>query len=276
MAELPKRTLGKTGLDVSVFSLGGVTYNLHDDAHAAAVVNRAIDLGVNYIDTGYGYSDSERKIGLVMADRRDEVHLATKSNARDYDGMKAHVEESLQRLQTDHIDCYQIHDLGTEEQLAQITGPNGALKALEEARRDGSVRFVGVTGHRNPEILARALQEYPFDTLLVSLGAMHAAVRPFYETVMPVAQERGVGVLAMKVMAYGWLAEMAEAAVRFVLSLPGVSTAVVGVDDVAELEQDVLPAREFRPIAKSERDELLETAREIYWKRSDEAWFIHL
>jgi predicted aldo/keto reductase-like oxidoreductase len=249
---------------------------MHDDAHAAAVVNRAIDLGVNYIDTGHGYGHSERKIGLVMAERRNEVYLATKSNSRDRSGMEADIEESLRRLQTDRLDCVQIHDLGDEKELAQITGANGALKAIEKFRRDGSVRFVGVTGHRNPEILAKALEAYPFDTLLTALGAMHAAVRPFYETVMPVARERGVGVLAMKVMAYGWLGETAEKAVRFALSLAGVSAGVVGVDDIAELEQDVKAAQDLEPLSDAEEKGLLQTARRIYDKRPEDAWFIEL
>jgi len=274
MAGLARRPLGNTGCDVSALALGGVTYNLHDDEHAATVVHRAIDLGINYIDTGYGYSDSERKIGLVMAERRNEVFLATKSNARDRDGMLSHIEESLRRLRTEQIDLYQVHDLGTEEQIGRITASDGALRALEEARQGGLIRFIGVTGHRSPDILAKALREYPFDTVLTSLGAMHAAVRPFYETVVPAARERGAGVLAMKVMAYGWLAERAEQAIRFALGLPEVAAAVVGVDDIAELEQDVRAAEAYEPLSDAERDDLLATARTIYQARSDEAWFI--
>ncbi len=276
MTGLPKRPLGKTGHDVSLLALGGVTYNLRSDDAATEVVSRAIDLGVNYIDTAHGYKDSERKIGLVMADRRDEVYLATKSNARSRDGMRAEIEQSFARLRTDHIDCVQIHDLWTEEQLAEITGPDGALRAIEEFQRDGSVRLVGVTGHRYPEVLAKALKEYPFDTVLVSLGAMHAAVRPFYETVVPVAREREVGILGMKVMAYGWLAQagLAEQAMRFVLSRPGVSAGVVGVDTVEELEQNARAAGDFKPISDEERQRLLAKAEEIYRSRSEEAWFI--
>jgi predicted aldo/keto reductase-like oxidoreductase len=246
-----------------------------EDGEAAAVVNRAIDLGINYIDTAHGYQESERKIGLVMPDRRKEVYLATKSSQRDRDGMAAEGEESFKRLQTDCIDCVQIHDLHTEKDLAKITGRNGALKELEPLKRDGSVRFVGVTSHVNPDILALALREYPFDTILTSLGAMHAAVRPFYETILPVAQERGVGVLAMKVMAYGWLKDYAEQALRFVLGLPGVSAAVVGVDALKQVERNVAVARDFKPLAAEEQTELLETARRIYQERVSEAWFIH-
>ena len=275
MNGLPTRPLGKTGLDVSVLGLGGVMYNFLKDSEAAAVVHRAIDLGINYIDTAHGYKESERKIGLVMAERRDEVVLATKSGQRDRDGMAAEIEESLKRLQTDRIDCMQIHDLHTEEDLAKITGPDGALKAIESFQRDGSVRFVGVTSHVNPDVLARALREYPFDTILTSLGAVHAAVRPFYETIMRVAQERGVGVLAMKAMAYGFLKDHAERALRFVLGLPGVSAAVVGVDNIVQVEQNVAVTRAFQPLTDAEGTELLKTARRIYRERQSEAWFIH-
>lgn len=275
MSKLPTRPLGRTGLDVSILSLGGVMYNFLEDREAAAVVHRAIDLGINYIDTAHGYKESERKIGLVMAERRDEVVLATKSGQRDRDGMAAEIEESFKRLRTDRIDCMQIHDLHTEEDLARITGPDGALKAIESFVRDGSVRFVGVTSHVNPEILTKALREYPFDTILTSLGAVHAAVRPFYETIMPVAQERGVGVLAMKAMAYGFLKDHAERALRFVLGLPGVSAAVVGVDNMEQVERNVAVARAFQPLTDAERGNLLETARRIYQERQSEAWFIH-
>lgn len=275
MRGLPTRPLGKTGLDVSLFALGGVMYNFLEDNEAAALVHRAIDLGVNYIDTAHGYKESERKIGLVMAERRDEVYLATKNGQRDRDGMAAEIEESFKRLRTDRIDCVQIHDLHTEEDLAKITGPDGALKAIESFQRDGSVRFVGVTSHVYPDILAQALREYPFDTILTSLGAVHAAVRPFYETIMPVAKERGVGVLAMKVMAYGFLKDHADRALRFVLGLPGVSAAVVGVDNTEQVEQNAAVARAFQPLTEAERTDLLETAQRIYEERSSEAWFIH-
>ena len=127
MSTLPTRPLGRPGVDVSIFALGGVTYNLLDDAEAAAVVHRALDLGVNFIDTAHGYKESERKIGPVMAERRDEIFLATKSTARDAAGMTADIEESFRRLQTDRIDLMQIHDLHTTEQIEQILAPGGAL-----------------------------------------------------------------------------------------------------------------------------------------------------
>lgn len=275
--KLPTRPLGRTGFRPTILALGGVKYNKRRDAHAAEVVHRALDLGINYIDTAHTYEGSERKIGLVMAERRDEVFLATKSLKRDRDGMAAEIEQSLERLQTDRLDCVQIHDLANEEQLGQVTGKDGALRAIEEFREDGTVRFVGVTGHRNPQILVKALEVYPFDVLLVALGAMQAAVRPFYEHVVPVAWEKGVGVVGMKVMAHGWFGEvgLAEDALRFVLGLPDVTTALVGVDDVPQLEANVRVAREGNPLTEGEERHLMARVRRLYREQPDKAWFIY-
>lgn len=275
MDQIAKRELGRTGVQVSALALGGVMYNFLDDDAAAAVVHRAIDLGINYIDTANSYKDSERKIGLALGDRRDEVYLATKTERRDYDAASREIDESFERLQVDRIDCLQIHDMHSEEDLATVMGPNGALKAIEQRQREGSIRFVGVTSHVNPDVLARTLEAYPFDTILTSLGALHHAVRPFYDTIMPVAEARGVGVLAMKVFAYGFLKDHAERALRFVMGLPGVASAVVGVDDVAQIEANAAVAQRFAPLSDAEKDELLENARAIYEARRDEAWFIH-
>lgn len=132
-----------------------------------------------------------------------------------------------------------------------------------------------MTSHVDPVILARALRAYPFDTILTSLGAVHAAARPFYDTIMPAARQRNVGVLAMKVLAYGFLAEHVEAALRYVMGLPGVAAAVVGVDDIPQLEQLVAIASKFKPLTESESKKLLANARRIYEARKDEAWFIH-
>ena len=276
MTALPQRPLGRTGCNVSVLALGGVTYNFLPDAEAAAVVHRAIDLGINYIDTAHGYKESERKIGPVMAERRDEVYLATKGGSRDYDGMAADIEESLRRLRTDRLDCVQLHDLKDEADLAAALAPDGAVKAIEKFQASGAVRFVGVTGHRDPGILAKALREYPFDTILCSLGAVHAAVRPFHETILPAARERGVGVLGMKVMAYAFLKDMAAEALRFVMGLDGVTSAVVGVDNIEQLEANAAVARRCEPLSDDEQSHLLAEAERIYRARADEAWFIKL
>ena len=251
-------------------------YHRLPDDEAAAVVRRAIDLGVNYIDTAVGYDDgeSERKIGLGIAGRREGLYLATKTAHHDRDGAMADLEGSLGRLGVDVIDCVQIHDIRSEEHLAEMLAPNGAIRAIEELRASGHIRFVGVTGHRNPEVLVRAMQEYNFDTLLTSLGATHAAVRPFYDTVMPVAAERGVGVIGMKVMTFALLKDRAEAALRYVLGLEGVASALVGVDNIEQLEQNVAVACKCETLSEGEEVELLETARALYEKAPDNVWSI--
>jgi len=274
MSLLPTRPLGRTGFDVSILALGGVTYNLLDDAEAAAVVHRALDLGINYIDTAHGYKESERKIGSVLAERREEVFLATKSTARDGATMTEQIEQSFRRLQTDRIDLMQIHDLHTDEQIAEITAPGGALEAIEAFRRDGSIRFVGVTGHRYPQILAKAMEAYEFDTILTSLGAVHEAVRPFYPTIHPIAAGKRMGILGMKVMAYGFLADHPAEALRYVLGLPDVATAVVGVDNIEQLEANVRVAMEFEALDEAATTDLLADAEAIYNRRKQEAWFI--
>lgn len=271
---IPTRPLGRTGYQASILALGGVKYNFLPDAEAAAIVHRAIDLGINYIDTAHAYEDSERKIGLVLAERRHEVHLATKGGSRDRSGMERDIEESLRRLRTDRIDCLQIHNLGKESELAEVLGPNGAMKAVESYRRGGTIRFVGVTGHQDPALLVKAMREYPFDTVLCALGAVHEAVRPFQASILPVARERGVGVLGMKVLAYGFLADHAEAALRFVLGTEGVTSAVVGLETMQQLEFNVRVARSFAPLSPAEREDLLATARDIYRRRQKDAWFI--
>jgi aryl-alcohol dehydrogenase-like predicted oxidoreductase len=274
MDTLPKRPLGRTGFDVTILALGGVRYNSLPDADAAALIHRAIDLGINYIDTAHGYTDSEAKIGQVMPERRAEVYLATKSGARSRDGMAAEIEESLRRLRTDRLDCVQIHDLKDEADLAAALAPDGAVKAIEQFRAAGQVRFIGVTGHRNPHVLAKAMEEYPFDTVLCAMGAVHEAVRPFQNIILPVARRRGVGVLGMKAMAYAFLADHAERALRFVMGTEGICAAVVGADNLQQLEFNVGVARRFAPLPAAERDELLAAAGEIYRRRAAEAWFI--
>jgi len=274
MQKIQRRQLGNTGLDVSILALGGVKYNFLPDAEAAAVVHRAIDLGINYIDTAFGYKDSEQKIGQVMPERREEVILATKTIMRDRDGAAAELEQSFKRLRTEYIDIVQIHDLHSEQDFATITEPGGALEALVEARDAGRIGFIGVTSHVDPHILAMALREWPFDTLLCALGAVHESARPFYDIIMPAAQERGVGVLGMKVLAYGFLEDRVEHALRFVMGMPGVTSAVVGVDTIEQLEQLVAVAKAYAPLSDEERAKLLADAHDIYTLRKEDAWFI--
>ena len=205
---IPTRSLGKTGQQVTLYGLGGLfTVSRHDrHEQAVEIVNRAIDLGVNYVDTSalYGHGASELNIGTVMKERRDEVFLASKSHDYTYDGAMALVEQSLRRLQTDHLDLYQHHFLGRLGQLEQLQGKRSARQAFERLRDEGTVRYIGVTGH-SARLLADALEDYPYDCALITLNAAREVMDDpeDLDRFFRVAQEKEVGVIAMKAVVRG-------------------------------------------------------------------------
>jgi aryl-alcohol dehydrogenase-like predicted oxidoreductase len=253
---MPGRPLGRTGHQVKLFSLGGQATleqaGRHDEA--VALINRAIDLGVNYIDTAaaYGRGMSQTYIGEVMATRRHEVFLASKTHDRTYDGSMRLLEQSLRLLQTDRLDLWQIHRLGRDEEWDRIRQPDGALKALEQAKREGLVRFVGVTGHYDPAVLTRAITEYEFDTILMALNCADPHFLPFTEKLLPAANRKNMGIIAMKIPARGRLfrdngLRSMKDAMHWVLSQP-VSTVIVGCDTIEQLEENVALAADFAPL----------------------------
>lgn len=271
---IPRRPLGRTGWQASILGLGGVRYNFLDDAGAIAVVHRALELGINVIDTAHGYSDSERKIGLALQGRRQEVFLSTKSGCRTYDGLKAEFEESLRRLQTDRVDLLFVHGLHDEADLRQIMQPGGVLKALEEYRRAGQVRFIGLSGHNDREAMRRALQDYDFDAVLFPAGAFNRARYSFEETILPLAQEQGLAVLGMKVAGSGRFKKVTNIApyFRYTLNLP-VDVAVVGVDDIAQLEQNVAAVCGDLPrLSATEEQTLLQEAWDLTCQFEEGEW----
>jgi hypothetical protein len=259
-AGMAERPLGRTGHQVRLFSLGGQATLEKDGTRdeSVAIINRAIDLGVNYIDTAaaYGRGISQAYIGEVMATRRKEVYLASKTHDRTYDGSMRLLEESLRLLQTDHLDTWQIHRLGTDSELNQLLGPDGALKAVEKAKSEGMVRFAGVTGHTDPVVLTHAIERYPFDTILMALNAADPHYLPFATELLPRAVEKKMGIIGMKIPARGrlfregGLRTMREA-MHWTLSHP-VSTVIVGCDTVAQLEENVAIATEFKALDRQE------------------------
>jgi predicted aldo/keto reductase-like oxidoreductase len=277
---MPTRNLGKTGHRVGIFSLGGQASIEQPDNEAVAVplIERALDLGVNYIDTSARYGGetrwSERYIGKVMKRRRNETFLATKTHDRTRDGSWRLLERSLELLQTDHIDLWQNHNLTSKEQVDRLSAPDGALKAMQEARDQKIVRFLGVTGHADPEVLLEAIRRYPFDTILMALNAADPHHLSFQKQLLPLAVEKEMGIIGMKVPARGRILSsfvppppekqtswtrgatspgtlsMREA-MRYVLSLP-VSTVIVGCDTIAQLEENVEIARSFTPLSSEQ------------------------
>jgi aryl-alcohol dehydrogenase-like predicted oxidoreductase len=265
---LPRRPLGKTGHQTAIYGLGGLFTVARHDRHDAAVeiVNRAIDLGVNYIDTSalYGHGASELNIGTVMRERRDEVFLASKSHDYTYDGTMALVQQSLRRLRTDHLDLYQHHFLGELGQLEQLRGKNSARQAFERLRDEGVIRYIGVTGHSS-RVLADALEDYPYDCALITLNAARAFMDDpeDLDRFFRLAQEKEVGVIAMKVVERGTLIERGldiRQLLPYVLSYP-VSTAIVGISDLSHLEENVRIASAFEPLSEEEMAEIRALAR---------------
>ncbi len=272
------RPLGKTGHLVCLFSLGGqgTLEKPGTEEESLAIINRAIDLGVNYVDTAAGYGDgiSETHIGKVMKTRRREVYLASKTHDRSYDGSMRLLERSLKNLQTDHLDAWQMHRVGSREDLDEVFGPNGVLKAMEKALSEKVIRFIGITGHNNPAMLAEAIRRYNFDTLLIALNAADRHYQPFTKELVPLANEKGMGIIGMKVPARGRIFRKGgittmEQAMRYTLTLP-VSTIIVGIDNVKQLEENIRIAQSFTPLNPAEMAELEEKTKSYAEKA---AWF---
>jgi len=287
---MPTRNLGKTGFQVGIFSLGGqaAIEQANNFDVAVQLIERALDLGVNYVDTSARYGGveerwSEQYFGQVMKTRRSEVFLATKSHDRTRDGSLKLLERSLELLRTDHIDLWQMHALSRPEQVEQSFAPGGAIEAFVEARDQGLVRYLGISGHADPEVLIDAIERFPFDCLLLALNAADPFHLSFKEKLLPLAVEREMGIIGMKIPARGlilssWKApddpesryantvagtlDMREA-MRYVLSLP-VSTVIVGCDDIPQLEENIEIARSFNPLSESQLAELEKRAEPVH------------
>jgi aryl-alcohol dehydrogenase-like predicted oxidoreductase len=257
------RPLGATGVTVPLVGYGTAPLGKPEVSreHAVRCLNHAIDLGITYLDTSPDYG-SEPHVGEVMRSRRDEVFLATKVNRRRKDDVLAEVRESLDRLQTDHVDLIQVHAVNAWADLEQALAPDGAVAALEQARDEGMVRFIGVTGHARPELLAEALRRYPFDTVLSALGVADRLVTAPEEFLLPVARDRNAGVIAMKVLGHGEVANR-EFALRYSLGLPGVSLAIVGMKSPDEIDEIAALAAAYRPLDDAELAQLVDEVRPL-------------
>lgn len=262
---MQRRQLGKTGVEVPILGYGTATLgNIEKDVpkdQGVETLNHAIDRGITYLDTSPDYG-SEPIVGEVMKERRGEVFLATKCNLRTRDGVLKDIHDSLERLQTDHVDLLQIHAVNTHADLEAVLAADGSIPGVEEAKRQGLCRFVGITGHARPDVLARALHEYPFDTVLVAIGAADRLVSSPDKVLLPVAQEKGAGVIAMKVLLHGEI-ELRDLALRYSLGLPGVSLAIVGMKDQQEVDAAVETAQNFRPLSEEEDEQLIAAVQEL-------------
>ncbi len=290
-AAMPTRNLGRTGYRVGIFSLGGqaTIEQPNKEDESLAIINRAIDLGVNYIDTAaaYGGSDqwSQKYIGKVMKARRKEVFLTSKTHLRTYDESMKLLEGSLQQLNTDHLDLWQLHNVRRTEEVDRIFAKDGAIHALEKARSEKVVRFLGITGHANPHVLADGLRRFKFDTILMAVNAADRHYLSFIDHLLPLALEQQLGIIGMKIPARGQILSTwtpppldqqprfgrgatrsgtltMKEALEYVLSLP-VSTVIVGCNDVAQLEENAAIAKAFTPLPETKLAELQARTEEI-------------
>ncbi len=256
--DIMRRKLGKTGAEVTVLGLGGegVLRTVGRDMEAYALINRAIDLGINYCESARAYSGSESYYGRALGERRREVFLTSKSHARDKAGALAHLRETLKNIKTDHLDLWQVHDVRTELDIAEIFGKGGAIEAFREAKEKGMTRFIGVTGHHNPSALRKCVELYDFDTVLLPINPAEPSYKSFLSEVLPTAFKKRMGIIGMKVYFRGlatqlpWYTTM-EIFLRFALSQP-ITNVVIGCDDVIQLEQNTQYARDFIPMTDLE------------------------
>ncbi len=255
------RRLGKTELQVSRIGFGGMTIPGVSKEQAVATVHKALDLGINFIDTAraYGNGDSEAKIGEVMRTRRDECYLSSRSPKMDYQGMQAAIDESLRTLGVDYIDLYEPHDVSRTDMYERLMSEDGALKALHEAKQAGKIRLIGVTGH-NWGLMQKLLQSGEFDAALVTYNI---ANREAETEVIPLAKQLDVGLFVMKVFGNSRLFELSppdenrkptvDECLRFALSNPDFPMILTGVKSPEEIEQNVSIANTYAPLTEAEQ-----------------------
>jgi predicted aldo/keto reductase-like oxidoreductase len=257
--------------------LGGFHISVPPEDEATRIIHTAIDNGITFMDNAWEYADheSERRMGNALAQDgfRDKVFLMTKNCAHDRTAANSMVklEESLRRLQTDHLDLWQIHEVTFPDDPDRIFAPGGAAEAMLKAKEEGKVRFIGFTGHKSPSIFRRMLsQGFPWDTLQMPVSVLDANFNSFQREIIPIAQEQGIGVIGMKSLAAGHIFAdpainiTAEEAIRYALSQP-IASLCTGIDSMAILEQNLRVARDFVPMTSEEQTTAVEKVFHHAW-----------
>ncbi len=274
-AKLPQRVLGKTGVKVPILGLGTVAVgNFTDRKAAAALLNKAIDLGITYVDTApgrtrqaflTGYGRAQTYLAGVLKERRKEVFLATKCLETEGDKVLTLLRSNLKTLGLGQVDLAYTHTIGhAAYDYDALVGPRGPMAVLAKAKADGLTRFVGITGHNRPEKFAKVIAARDVDAMMNAVNVVDRHTYAFEEIVWPLARKKNVGLVAMKVFGGGGFgagsakmpAELREASFRFVQSISGVVTAVIGMGSVRELEQNVQWAKTFKPMGAAEANAL--------------------
>lgn len=250
--------LGKTGLKCAVVSFGGIPIQRSDAANTMAVVDALEKHGMNYIDTARGYTVSEEYLGAALKGRRDKFILATKSMVRDYEGMKKEVEISLGKLDTDHIEVYQIHNLPLAD-FDKVFGPGGAYRALEEAKATGKIGHIGATFH-NIDALRKAVEEY--SDKIETVMFPYNIVENQGEEVLRLAREKGIGTICMKPMAGGNLTDW-TLALKYIDAKGVMDIMIPGMGDATEVERNAAAAEVLGPLTAEEEERCEAIRREL-------------
>ena len=271
---IPTNVLGKTGATISRIGIGGAHLgHTKSEDEAIRIVRSAIDHGVTFMDNSWDYNggESERRMGKALEGGwRDRAFLMTKVDGRDKDSATKQLDQSLQRLRTDHIDLVQIHEVIRSSDPPAVFAPGGAIEALVDARKAGKLRFIGFTGHKDPsihlEMLALADQHgFTFDTIMMPLNVMDAHFRSFQHNVLPVALKKGLGICSMKPIGSGDLLKSktvsAVECLQYALSLP-TNVVITGCDSMEILNQAIHVAQNFEPMGERQIADLLNRTRE--------------
>jgi predicted aldo/keto reductase-like oxidoreductase len=269
MSTMKYRNFGQTGEQISIIGVGGFHLSKPEDPQLATrIVRTALDRGVNFLDNSWDYADgeSERRMGMALRDGyREKAFLMTKIDGRTVKSATEQLEQSLQRLQTDHVDLLQFHEVIRMEDADRIFAPGGAMEAVLRAREQGKTRFIGFTGHKSPEIHKHMLDvadqhEFRFDSLQMPLNVMDAHHHSFEQIVLPIAVQKHLAVIGMKPMGDPFILHShtvsAPECLRYAMSLP-VSVTITGIDSMDILQQALDVAESFTPFTPQERTELL-------------------
>jgi predicted aldo/keto reductase-like oxidoreductase len=267
--EMRFRTLGRTGVEVSMVGIGGFHIGkVSTEDESVRIIRTAVDAGVNFMDNSWDYNkgSSEERMGKALRDGyRDKVFLMTKIDGRTKSSATKQLEESLKRLQTDHLDLLQIHEVIRLEDPDRCFAPDGVIEAVIAAQRSGKTKYIGFTGHKDPLVHLRMLDtakkhNFAFDTVQMPLNVMDAHFRSFRNHVLPVLVKEKIGVLGMKPLASGKILESKTATaidcLRYAMSLP-TSTVITGIDSMEILKQALELVKNFKPLTEAEESDLL-------------------
>lgn len=255
---MEKRILGKTGLEVTSVGFGGIPIQRVDQNQVTAIVDKMVQVGINFIDTARGYTVSEGFLGNALKGRRDQFILATKSMAKDYDSMKEEVNTSLKNLQTDYIELYQLHLVKDMDDYNHVMGPNGAYRALEEAKAEGKIGHIGITAH-SVDLMMAIIDEMPFETIQFPYNLVERQAEALFEK----AGLRDIGIICMKPIAGGAITNGALS-IKYILQNKNVSAVIPGMEKVDEVYQNATVANGNYTFTAKEQEEADKIVEELH------------